>query len=178
MAPPIKPKTKQLPVVKSKPKQVPARAAPAKVATQTRATTRTERGLTLAYLLKKCPPLIRHESRDVVLKSYNPKRKTRGGAIACTSTTFSMNSRSGKTHKVTVVSLDKDAKKLSTASKVRVECDCENFMYYWEYALSTWGAAKIKFSNGEPATVTNPGNYPGVCKHVYKVLRTIYDRGD
>lgn len=51
--------------------------------------------------------------------------------------------------------------------------NCEFFMYYSEYALSTWGAARIKYSNGEPAVVKNPGNLPLVCKHLVKVLRAI-----
>jgi hypothetical protein len=45
--------------------------------------------------------------------------------------------------------------------------NCEWFMFYCEYALSKWGAANIRYSNGEPAHTTNPSNYPLVCKHIY-----------
>ncbi len=51
-----------------------------------------------------------------------------------------------------------------------VSCDCEDFMYRWEYALSLYGATDIINSNGEPAKIRNPNNRPGVCKHIYKIL--------
>lgn len=51
--------------------------------------------------------------------------------------------------------------------------NCEFFMYYSEYALWTWGAANIRYSNGQPAVVRNPGNHPVLCKHLVQVLETI-----
>jgi hypothetical protein len=69
--------------------------------------------------------------------------------------------------------LDKAQSKISKQKRVIVSCDCEFFMFYSEYALSTWGAARIKYSNGEAAVVRNPGNLPLVCKHLVKLLRAV-----
>jgi len=41
--------------------------------------------------------------------------------------------------------------------------NCEDFIYTGEWALTQWGAAKIKRSNGEPAVVKNPQAYPYYC---------------
>lgn len=56
--------------------------------------------------------------------------------------------------------------------------NCEFFTFYCEYALWTWGAANIEYSNGQPAVVRNSGNVPLVCKHLSKILMTIRERGD
>ena len=41
--------------------------------------------------------------------------------------------------------------------------NCDFFKYYCEYPLTQWGAANIRHSNGEPASFTNPTNYPLLC---------------
>lgn len=56
-------------------------------------------------------------------------------------------------------------------------CDCENFMYMWEYALAHFKASFIKYSNGEPPVTTNPGLIPAACKHLWLAFRTIQQKG-
>ena len=62
--------------------------------------------------------------------------------------------------------------RITNPNKYWVSCDCGNFKYVWEFALTKHGASSIKYSNGQPATKTNPKNIPGVCKHLYKLLNT------
>lgn len=57
---------------------------------------------------------------------------------------------------------------------VKVSCSCEFFMYNSEYALHKWGAANIRYSNGEPATFTNSDNFPILCKHLYALGYKVY----
>lgn len=50
--------------------------------------------------------------------------------------------------------------------KCMVSCDCESFKFMWEYALTYYGASKIKYSNGQPPHTTNPSLAPGICHHL------------
>lgn len=54
--------------------------------------------------------------------------------------------------------------------------NCGFFCFYCEYALWTWGAAKIKRCNGDPAVVKNPGNIPLVCKHLVVLLKELAEK--
>lgn len=60
--------------------------------------------------------------------------------------------------------------------EVRVSCDCERFLFFFEYALAKRKAAHIRFGNGEPPTITNPSQKIGLCKHLIVVLREIIKR--
>lgn len=50
--------------------------------------------------------------------------------------------------------------------KVKLSCNCADFVYRWEYALYRHGGADIRYGDGTPADKTNPANYPGCCKHL------------
>lgn len=54
-----------------------------------------------------------------------------------------------------------------------VRCSCEYFMFNCEYALTKNGSASIKYSNGQPARMTNPSNIPYLCKHLYKAAANV-----
>lgn len=51
--------------------------------------------------------------------------------------------------------------------------NCDFFLYYCEYALTHWGSAVIKYSNGEPPVHTNPGLLPLMCKHLTQLAKTV-----
>lgn len=57
--------------------------------------------------------------------------------------------------------------------KIKVACDCSNYLFQWETANSTRGVSDIIYSNGDMPIVTNPGLKPGVCKHILKCLMFI-----
>jgi hypothetical protein len=138
--------------------------------------TRAEKGLSIIALLKNTPPYVKATARDEVILKKLSAMKTKGGHHAIAGVCKSV-AKGSKPHKCSVIGLDKDQAKLSKQKRVIVSCDCEFFMYYSEYALSTWGAARIKYSNGEPAVVRNPGNLPLVCKHLVKLLRAVKEHG-
>jgi hypothetical protein len=140
---------------------------------------RATKGLSLMKLMKSTPPYVKMKSRDeVVVKKFDPQARTKGGYPAITSACVSMVNRAPKLHKQTIIGMDKTGGKVSSQKRVNVSCSCEDFCFTWEYALWTWGAAKIKYCNGEPAVVKNPGNYPGMCKHLTKVAKLVLERKD
>lgn len=138
---------------------------------------RAERGMTLMMLMRKQPPYIRNSSEDVLLKTYK-RAKTKGGMPAMIGTARDLNIVPQRVHKFQVIGLDKNKPKVGNQKRIKVSCSCEFFLYNCEYALWTWGAASIRYSNGQPAVVKNPSNYPLVCKHLHKVLETIRQHGD
>lgn len=139
--------------------------------------TRAEKGLSITGLLKNTPAYVKLTARDTVtLKSYK-SAQTKGGHPALKGICKS-DRKGAPPHRCSVIGLDKDQAKISKQKRVLVSCECEFFMFYCEYALTTWGAARIKYSNGEPAVVRNPANVPLVCKHLVKLLRLAKERGD
>lgn len=138
--------------------------------------TRAEKGLSITALIKNTPPYVKATARDEVTLKKLSKTTTKGGHHAITGIGKS-HAKGSKPHKCNVIGLDKAQPLISKQKRVVVSCDCEFFMFYCEYALSTWGAARIKYSNGEPAVVRNPGNLPLVCKHLVKLLRAVKEHG-
>ncbi len=139
---------------------------------------RMDKGLSIKGIMRRCPIYYKNlAADDVVIKKYNPKARTKGQHRAVTAVCKS-SAKNATPHKCTVIGLDKTVSKLSAQKRVRISCDCEDFCYTWEYSLMTWGAANIKYSNGEPAVMKNPGNVAGACKHLCKVMQTILDRHD
>lgn len=138
-------------------------------------TDRSKKGLPLKTILRKTPAYIRNTADGIVIKAYQ-KTATRAGFPAIKAVCVDPDG-SGLGHKVTISSRAL-TKKIYDAPKVLVDCDCSFFLYYNEYALSTWGAAKIRRSNGEPALVKNPSNIPFCCKHLYAVGAKIFQKKD
>lgn len=76
-------------------------------------------------------------------------------------------------HKVVIQNADTEGVPFYKAKTIIVSCDCEDFIYRWEYALARKRAAVIKLSNGKPPVVRNPRLIAGSCRHIGKVLITI-----
>ena len=141
---------------------------------------RAAKGLSLTKLWRSTPAYFKNKARDddVKLKSYK-LTKTKGGMPAIVAKATSMAQRPPRrVHTCSVIGLDKEVPQLSSQKRVLVSCDCESYMFTWEYANWTWGAARILYSNGDPAVVKNPGNKPGVCKHLVELISTIMERKD
>lgn len=138
---------------------------------------RAEKGMSLALLLKKQPKYLLNSAEDVVIRSYK-KAKTKGGMPAIIGTARDLKTKPMVIHRFQVIGLDKEKQRISTQKRIKISCDCGWFTFYSEYALWTWGAANIRYSNGQPAVVRNPGNHPIACKHLVKVLTTIRQHND
>lgn len=57
--------------------------------------------------------------------------------------------------------------------KVFVSCNCDRFLYYYEYALTQHGASEIKYSNGRFPVEKNPTLIPSACKHILCAMHEI-----
>lgn len=158
---------------KAAPKQ-PAKKESAKPKPVSRELTRAEKGLSIVGLLKNTPPYVKLTARDMVTLKKMSRANTKGGHPAIKGVCVSNKGEgSGRPHKCSVIGLDKEKPTISKQKRVIVSCDCEFFLFYCEYALTTWGAARIKYSNGEPADVRNPANVPLLCKHLVKLTRAV-----
>lgn len=140
-------------------------------------TTKAKNGLSLKKLLRSTPRYIHGNAEDVVVKKYNGRAVTKGGYPAVTGVCVDIIA-SQRPHKCSIVGLDKAIDDISNQKRVLVSCSCEFFMFYCEYALWTHGAAKIIYSNGQPAVTTNPQSYPLLCKHLTKLGKLVLKKGD
>lgn len=133
---------------------------------------RAEKGLSVRGLLNYAIDYVRAHAVNVVIKSLKGT-KTKLGRTAIVAVCVDQSTKNRIPHKVTVIGFDRAVTSMLQQKKVLVDCDCEDFTFTSEYALWTWGAAKIKRCNGDPAVIRNPANYPYYCKHLYAVLKEI-----
>lgn len=132
-------------------------------------------GLSLRQLMNATPKLMQANSEDIVIKRLT-QATTKGGFPGIRAKTANLYKRPAPVYDTSFVGKEA-GKPISKQKHVLASCSCENFCYYWEYALSHWGSAVIKYSNGEFPEVTNPGLHPGLCKHLYKLAQTIRAEG-
>jgi hypothetical protein len=127
-------------------------------------------GLSLRQIVNATPPYIKSHARDVVVKVLKPVR-TKGGLPAYRAKTQSMR-RGAPVYDTSVIGKQVGLP-VSSQKHVLVSCSCDWFWSHCEFALHHWGSALIKYSNGQPAIVTNPSNHPMGCKHVIAVAREL-----
>lgn len=131
----------------------------------------TTKGLSLRQLMKATPPYLHSNAEEVTIRSLKPAT-TKGGMPAIRAKALSVGGKTRTVYDLHVIGKEPDLA-VSSQKHVLVSCSCDFFLYSCEYALTHWGSAVIKYSNGEPATTTNPGNQPILCKHLVKLVDTI-----
>jgi hypothetical protein len=62
------------------------------------------------------------------------------------------------------------------SDKVKLSCNCMDFVYRWEYALFRKGGADIHYGDGTVPDKTNPMLIPGCCKHLIAADQVIRER--
>lgn len=143
-------------------------------------TSLSQRGLTLKYLLKNTPKMMRFNAEECSFKKWKVTKTKTGGRPAVVAKVVHNNQFKvdrERPHEVTFIGLKPDLKLGHRNQRIMVSCACENYLYMWEYANALHGAAKIIYGNGEPPTFTNPGNSPGLCKHATAVANRILAEG-
>jgi hypothetical protein len=126
-------------------------------------------GMTLIQLMKKQPPYIVNHAETVRLLKYDRRVAPKTGLPAVIAHLIDPESGNAG-HHCQIVSIESPRLRNPSSVKagwVKVSCSCDFFKYYCEYSLNKWGAANIRHSNGEPASFTNPTNYPLMCKHLF-----------
>lgn len=140
----------------------------------------SQKGLTLKQLLRNTPKMMRINGEETTVKKYK-KTKTKSLRPAVTATCRHNDpfrpDAIARDHEVQVVGRDKDRKISDSKQRVLVSCDCENFVYMWEYANAEHGASKLVYGNGEAPVFTNPSHSPALCKHLVAVATKIIAKG-
>lgn len=128
--------------------------------------------LSIAQVLRTTPRVFKENSKNVVIKELKRGKTKSGlpGVRAVAKDVFSKPGQRGRSHKCAIVAMD--GKPVYTSKSVHFQCDCEAFMYWCEVALNKYGAAAIKFSNGEPPDTRNPQKLPMICKHLIELAYT------
>ena len=135
----------------------------------------SKKGMTLRKLVRGTPRLMVNNSRDVELLEKK-RTKTRSGMPAFRAVTITDDpwrpTKVVRKHKTFIIGaeIDKEGnpadKPINKHKKVIVSCDCESYVFTFEYANAAHGASRIVYSNGEPPVVMNPDLAPGLCKHL------------
>jgi len=140
----------------------------------------TKKGLSLRQLVRNTPRLFINNAVSVEAHRYK-KMKTRTGkpavqGIMWTNCPFRPD-KTRRYHETFIIGLDDDqTKPVHTHKKVIVQCSCQNFMYYFEYANARYGASYIMYSNGEPPVWTNPRMAFGCCKHIIALAKIAMEK--
>ena len=131
-------------------------------------------GLRLKQLLDKQPPYIINKGNGLKISKYKVGESKKSGFPAVTAHVRDPESDcDGHDCQIVVIETPKREHPDLTTGWVKISCTCEFFKFYCEYALSKWGAANIRHSNGQPAVSTNPSNYPLMCKHCLALAKRV-----
>lgn len=153
----------------------------AKIVPQPPKTPKMEKGVSLTTLLKNTPRLMKENATECYLNGYKRSKTRKGLPIVMAKVRHKDPLRPNKTvriHECMFVGLDDPSKPISKQKRVMATCQCENWVFMWEYACAASGAARIIYGNGEPPTMTNPSETPGLCKHLTALALHIKNNGD
>lgn len=127
-----------------------------------------QKGLTVRKILRGTPRLFHNNSRYVRQLSIK-KAKTASGLTAYLGvmrTNDPMRSKPARKRHVCIIGLDPDSGKPVNRQRVIAQCDCESYVFTFEYANAANNCARLLYSNGEYPGFTNPELHPGFCKHL------------
>ena len=126
-------------------------------------------GLTARQLVANTPPYVKYNGGFVTPTKikFDPKKNMH----LCETRTNELGQKP-RIHKQEITLLSGTDIRDRNA-RLKVDCDCEFFLYYCEYALNLYGSADIRRSNGEPPFVVNPRFQPILCKHCLVVIEKL-----
>jgi hypothetical protein len=130
------------------------------------------KGLTLKKILSESIILDLNNAKDVHVTNVKETVSAKGRkAVVATCFSDPKGNKVPTKYKCSVIGLEDDGP--LSGQRCMFSCECDRYMYYYEYALAQKGAAKIKFCNGNAPTVTNPSLIPGGCKHLIALSRKL-----
>jgi hypothetical protein len=130
-------------------------------------------GLSLKQIMNATPRLMINEGKKAIVKSLKHK-KSKMGMPAVVAKVQSLTQGAKVKYEAVVIGKEEGIP-LYKQKHVLVSCNCSNFLYSWEFALTHWGSSQIKYSNGEHPHTTNPGLLPGCCKHLCALTQVIFE---
>lgn len=132
--------------------------------------------LTLAQLLKSTPASRKESAEGVRIKATKVKKTPKGYPMVMAKTE-SMVDAKGQARYVSKRNTYLSSVEIYPKGYVIVSCGCDDFCFTWEYANNKKGASRIEYCNGEPPGTRNPGNVPGLCKHLVRLARHLKEKG-
>lgn len=123
----------------------------------------------LDELVKRSEPFRKINARFVRVVQYKAGRDSAGKAVAMART---YTPKEVNVHHHVVHARDQNRyvsaiRFIDKKLNVHVSCSCPDYVFGgWEYANAQVGAGTILYGNGEPPTIRNPSNRPGLCKHL------------
>lgn len=136
----------------------------------------TRKGMTLRQLIRNTPKLFVANATEVEAHRYK-KKKTATGKPALHGIMWTNDPyKPGgirRYHETYIVGLDESGAKTPVHKhrRVLVQCTCENFVYYWEYANASHGCSRLIYCNGQIPVWTNPLMVPALCKHLIALAK-------
>lgn len=138
------------------------------------------KGLSLKQLLRTTPSLMKSNAEEVVISKLT-RKKTKSGLPAIEAVTYTADpyrpNKTRRDHKAYIIGIDSQEQPITKQRRVMLSCGCENYVFTWEYANALHGASKLVYGNGDAPTFTNPGNAPGMCKHLVAITKEITTKG-
>lgn len=137
------------------------------------------RGITIQRILKSCDSLRLMGGRQITITKFK-RFKTVKGFPAVKAMCYHRDpvrpNAIRRDHEVSVVGIQDPNLPLSK-QRIYCSCDCEDWVFVWEYAVAAHGGTKVMYGNGEPPVFTNPELAAGACKHVVAVFNEILVKG-
>lgn len=128
-------------------------------------------GLSLGQIMKTTPGVFKSNAGSVMIRQLS-KTKTRSGLPAIKAIAKVAAAGKTRSHNCSIISLDAH-KPIWSSKRVYLDCACEAFTFWCEYALNKHGAAALRRCNGEPPVVRNPKELPMMCKHLVELSRVL-----
>lgn len=126
------------------------------------------RGIKCKTLLRNTPRLFINNAKYVRVLEIK-KAKTKSGLTAYLGvcrTHDPARDKPPRKRNVAIIGLETDSGLPITRQRVLMQCDCENYVYTFEYANAAHNAARITYCNGQYPTFMNPQLAYGCCKHL------------
>ena len=133
-------------------------------------------GLSIIQLLRKVGKTQILNSKYVRIKrvQFNQEKNL----FKIETQTYDPETKQYRTHIQRIYPADRSYKgKLSDCPRIKVACNCGNYLFCAEVALSYHNAADIIYSDGSYPIIKNPSLKPQVCKHLLKDLLFLVQKG-
>lgn len=127
-----------------------------------------QRGMKLRQILRMTPRLFHNNAQYVRMLSIK-KAKTKSGLTAYLGvmrTHDPARDKPPRKRNVSIIGMDADSGLPVNRQRVLLQCDCESYVFTYEYANAAHNAARLIYSNGMFPGFMNPSAVPGACKHL------------
>lgn len=127
-----------------------------------------KKGTKLRKILRMTPRMF-HNNSQYVRMLVIKKAKTKSGLTAYLGVMRTHDpgrDKPPRKRNVTIIGLDPDSGLPVNRQRVLLQCDCESYVFTYEYANAAHNAARLIYCNGMYPGFMNPQLTPGACKHL------------